>query len=113
MKYLGPIFLHQMYPFERFMTVLKKYVQNRSRPEGCMAQAWAKEEVIEFAVDYMDLNAIEKPVSHHEGWLSGKGTRGHATLNVNDYAYYAPTHFTVLQQSVLMAQYVKMHVQKS
>jgi hypothetical protein len=23
-KYLGPIFLHQMYPFERFMTVLKK-----------------------------------------------------------------------------------------
>jgi hypothetical protein len=23
MKYLGPGFLHQMYPFERFMTVLK------------------------------------------------------------------------------------------
>jgi hypothetical protein len=28
MKYLGPIFLHQMYPFEMFMTVLKKYVRN-------------------------------------------------------------------------------------
>jgi hypothetical protein len=24
MKYLGHVFLHQMYPFERFMTVLKK-----------------------------------------------------------------------------------------
>jgi hypothetical protein len=24
MKYLGPMFLHHMYPFERFMTVLKK-----------------------------------------------------------------------------------------
>jgi hypothetical protein len=23
MKYLGPVFLHQMYPFERFVTVLK------------------------------------------------------------------------------------------
>jgi hypothetical protein len=23
MKYLGPVFLHQMYPFERFMTALK------------------------------------------------------------------------------------------
>jgi hypothetical protein len=37
-KYLGPVFLHQMYPFERFMTILKKYVHNRSRPEGCMVQ---------------------------------------------------------------------------
>jgi hypothetical protein len=30
MKYLGPVFLHQMYPFVWFMTVLKKYVRNRS-----------------------------------------------------------------------------------
>jgi hypothetical protein len=28
MKYLGHVFLHQMYPFERFMIVLKKYVRN-------------------------------------------------------------------------------------
>jgi hypothetical protein len=28
MKYLGPVFLHQMYPFERFMIVPKKYVRN-------------------------------------------------------------------------------------
>jgi hypothetical protein len=28
MKYLGHVFLHQMYPFEKFMTVLKKYVCN-------------------------------------------------------------------------------------
>jgi hypothetical protein len=26
MKYLGLVFLHHMYSFERFMTVLKKYV---------------------------------------------------------------------------------------
>jgi hypothetical protein len=36
MKYLCPMFLHQLYPFERFMTVLKKYVHNQSRLEGCM-----------------------------------------------------------------------------
>jgi hypothetical protein len=29
---LGPIFLHNMFPFERFMGVLKKYVHNRARP---------------------------------------------------------------------------------
>src|SRR5438128_2672435 len=35
-KILGPVFLHQMYPFERYMAVLKCYVQNRANPEGCM-----------------------------------------------------------------------------
>jgi hypothetical protein len=28
MKYLGPVFLHQLYTFERFMIVLKKYIRN-------------------------------------------------------------------------------------
>jgi hypothetical protein len=96
MKYLGPVFLHQMYPFERFMTVLKKYVHNLSHPEGCMVQGWATEEVIEFAIDYMDLYAISKPISCHEGRLSGKGARGHTTFNV-DYITYTQEHFTVLQ----------------
>ena len=27
---LGPVFLHNMFPFERYMAVLKKYVRNRS-----------------------------------------------------------------------------------
>jgi hypothetical protein len=74
MKYLGPVFLHQMYPFEKFIIVIKKYVRNRSRPEGCMIQGWATEEVIEFVVDYLHLQAIGKPISHHEGCLSRKGT---------------------------------------
>jgi hypothetical protein len=87
MKYLGHMFLHQMYPFERFMTVIKKYVRNQTRPERCMVQGWATEEVIEFVVDYMDLQAIGKSILCHEGHLSGKGTRGHTTFNV-DYVTY-------------------------
>jgi hypothetical protein len=109
MKYIGHVFLHQMYAFERFMTVLKKYVRNRSRSEGCM-EGWAIEEVIEFTVDYMDLHTIGKPISHHERSLSGKGTRGHTTFNV-DYVTYTQTHFIVLQQSIPVAPYVNMHVQ--
>ena len=35
---LGLVFLHQMYPFERFMSVLKKYVHNKSHLEGCIIQ---------------------------------------------------------------------------
>jgi hypothetical protein len=32
-----------------------------------MVQGWAKKEVIEFTIDYMDLQAIGKPISCHEG----------------------------------------------
>ena len=33
-KYCGPMFLHNMYPFERYMGILKHYCQNRYRPEA-------------------------------------------------------------------------------
>jgi hypothetical protein len=42
--------------------------------------------------------------------LSGNGTRGHNPLNV-DYVTYTQAHFTVLQQSVPVTPYVRMHVQ--
>jgi hypothetical protein len=51
-----------------------------------------------------------KRISRHEGCLSGKGTRGHTTFNV-DYVTYTQAYFTVLQQSVLVAPYVRMHVE--
>jgi hypothetical protein len=49
-KLLGPIFLHQMFPFEWLMSVLRKYVQNRYRPEGCMVEAWLIEEALGFYI---------------------------------------------------------------
>jgi hypothetical protein len=58
----------------------------------------------------MDLQAIGKPISRHEGRMSGKGTQGHTTFNV-DHVTYTQTHFTVLQQPDLVAPYVSMHVQ--
>jgi hypothetical protein len=36
---LGFVFLHNMFPFERFMSVLKKYVHNHARSEGSIAKA--------------------------------------------------------------------------
>ena len=51
---LGHVFLHNMFPFERYMSVLKKYVRNRSRPEECITKGYGTEEVIEFCVDFID-----------------------------------------------------------
>ena len=55
---LGPVFLHNMFPFERFMGVLKKYVHNRAQPEGSIAKGYGTE-VIKFCVDFIpDLDPI-------------------------------------------------------
>src|SRR5438128_1319640 len=40
---LGPVFLHNMFPFEQYMGVLKKYVRNRSRLEACIANGFGTE----------------------------------------------------------------------
>src|SRR5881394_2141533 len=45
-KILGPVFLHQIYPFERYMVVLKRYVRNCANLEGCMVQGYHMEEVV-------------------------------------------------------------------
>jgi hypothetical protein len=74
---LGPVYLHNMFPFERLMSGFKKYVRNRARPKGSIAKGYAIEEVIEFCVDFIDeLAPIGLPISRHEGRLRGKGTLG-------------------------------------
>jgi hypothetical protein len=84
----GPIFVYNMFPFERFMGVLKKYVYNCARPEGSISKGCGTEEVIEFCVDFIpDLKPICVPEPWHKGRLSGKGTLGKKT------SYYMDGHF--------------------
>src|SRR5438552_10370424 len=72
-KILGPVFLHQMYPFERYMAVLKRYGRNRANPEGCMIQGYHTEEVVGSCTDYIDgTEQLGVPASVHEGRLCGR-----------------------------------------
>ncbi|KAL0554079.1 hypothetical protein IC582_007990 [Cucumis melo] len=52
-KLCGPVYLRWMYPFERYMKVLKNYVRNRHHPEGCIAKSYIVEEAIEFCSDFL------------------------------------------------------------
>ena len=107
---LGPVFLHNMFPFERFMGVLKKYVHNRARPEGSISRGYGTEEVIEFCVDFIpDLKPIGVPESRHEGRLSGKGTLGKKSTICRDGHSYTEAHYAVLQSSRLVAPYIDEH----
>jgi hypothetical protein len=74
---LGSVVQHNIFPFERLMGVLKKYVHNHAQPEGSIARGYETEEVIKFCVDFIpNLDPIGVPESRHEGRLSGKGTLG-------------------------------------
>ena len=77
-KICGPVFLRHMYPFERYMGILKSYVWNQSRPEGSIIEGYATEEVIEFCVDYMaQVEPIGVPLSRHEGGHLGHVLQDH------------------------------------
>ena len=52
--YLGPSYLHQMFPYERFYGFLKSLVHNRSFPEGAMVRGYGIIEAVEWAMGYMD-----------------------------------------------------------
>jgi hypothetical protein len=61
-KLCGPVFYRWMYPFERFMKVLKGYVRNRFHPEGCIAESYIGEESVEFCSEFiLQCSAIGLP----------------------------------------------------
>lgn len=52
-EFCGPVYLRWMYPFERYMKVLKICVQNRSQPKGCIGKNSIVKEVIEFCYEFI------------------------------------------------------------
>ena len=107
---LDPVFLHNMFPFERFMGVLKKYVRNRARPEGSIFMGHQTQDVIGFCVDFIpDLKKIGLPQWQYEGRMGGKGMLGGDSIVCRDGHSWSQEHYTVLQNSTLVTPYVNEH----
>ncbi|GKB24805.1 hypothetical protein Tco_0864206 [Tanacetum coccineum] len=53
-KISGPPEYRWMFPFERKMHVLKGYVTNKARPEGCIAQRYIENEYVTFCSMYLN-----------------------------------------------------------
>jgi hypothetical protein len=72
---LGPLYLHSIFSYERFLAVLKVYVRNRAHSEGCIMEGYTTEEVVECCTNYVkDEKRIGLPILLHEGRLRGKGS---------------------------------------
>jgi len=63
----GPVHTRSIYPFERFMKVLKGFVKNKTKPEGSIAYGYMREESIGFMNEYLSAyNATMKRLWDNE-----------------------------------------------
>nr|GEW96695.1 hypothetical protein [Tanacetum cinerariifolium] len=71
-KACGPIFLRDLYPFERYIGFLKGFVRNQAQPDASIVEGYYSEELIEFSADYLDgVKNIGIPRScNEEGYAS-------------------------------------------
>jgi hypothetical protein len=87
-RYLGPLFLQHMYPYDRFMRTLNKYTKSQIHPEGSMVEGYSCEEVVDWCLDFIDpKNPIDVVRSHHDGRLAGTGFLGEKTFNLDMNSY--------------------------
>ncbi|BBN69421.1 hypothetical protein Prudu_936S000200, partial [Prunus dulcis] len=101
----GPVYFRWMYPFERYMKVLKGYVQNRTRPEGCIAERYIAEEAVEFCTQHLsDVSTVGVPSSQKMGVskpLSG------CTVSVVDQDLLNQAHLYVLENTEEVLPYIE------
>jgi hypothetical protein len=96
--FLGPSYLHQMFPYERFYGFLKSLVHIRLFPEGAIVRGYKTIEAVEWVMCYMDpQNPIGVPRSWHEGRFSGVGTMGKRSVTPDANAF-EKAHFTEIQR---------------
>jgi hypothetical protein len=97
-KLLSPVFLHQMYAYERFNDILKSFVRNWAYPKGSMVQGYCTEEAMKWALNYANpCNPIGVLMVRHEGRLTGKWTIGKKVITPDPHLFHC-AHFHVLQQ---------------
>ncbi|CAL2259893.1 unnamed protein product [Prunus armeniaca] len=90
------------------MKVLKGYVQNRTHPEGCIAEWYIAEEAVEFCTEHLsDVSTVGVPSSQKMGVskpLSG------CTMSVVDRDLLNQAHLYVLENTEEVLPYIKQHM---
>jgi hypothetical protein len=93
--FLGPSYLHEIFPYERFYGFLKSLAHNRLFTEVIVVRGY-ETIVVEWTMGYMDpQNPIGVPRSWHEGRFSGVGTMGKRSVT-QDADAFQKAHFTVI-----------------
>ncbi|KAG7567797.1 Transposon En/Spm-like [Arabidopsis thaliana x Arabidopsis arenosa] len=112
----GPVHFRWMYPFERYMKVLKHFVKNTARPEGCIAECYLAEECIQFCNEFLKktTNVQEKVDKNTEydnsSILEGRPISTGKTFSLTEMEKKI-AHMAVIQNMALVDPYVDEHLQ--
>ena len=94
---LGPLYLHEMWTYERFMSILNRYVLNRAHLEWSMIGGYNTEEVIESCLGYLQNNvSLGLPTPRFLGRLEGVGTVGMKIFIDKDFKGVHQAHYSIL-----------------
>ncbi|KAL5558570.1 hypothetical protein UlMin_034781 [Ulmus minor] len=105
-KFCGPVWLRWMYSMERYMKILKGYVRNRHRPEGCIIECYIAEEAMEFCSEYLaNARTIGVPKGIEERIESRSGFK----VIPIDYKTLCEAHYYVLQNTTVVDPYMSEH----
>ncbi|CAM8932305.1 unnamed protein product [Rhodiola kirilowii] len=109
-RILGPVHMRWMYPFERYMKILKSYVRNRHRPEGCIVEGSITEEAVEFCTNFLgNTAAVGIPRPRHIDRFNGKGISGQKYKNPS-FDELMVAHFYVLQHMPDITPFIEQHL---
>jgi len=107
----GPVFLHWMYPIERYMKVLKGYTKNQYRPAASIVERYVVKEAIEFCSGYIQTTTpVGVPQSRHDCTREGKGMRGFNVVTM-DRQQLSQAHLYVLNNTSEVILYIDAHKQ--
>ncbi|KAG7572280.1 Transposase Tnp1/En/Spm-like [Arabidopsis suecica] len=112
----GPVHFRWMYPFERYMKVLKHFVRNTARPEGCIAECYLAEECIQFCNEFLKktTNVQEKVDGNTEydnsSILEGRPISTGKTFSLTEMEKKI-AHMAVIQNMALVDPFVDEHLQ--
>src|SRR6185312_2073718 len=108
---LGPLYLHKMWTYERFMSILNRYVLNRAHPEGSMIEEYNTEDVIESCLGYLkEAVSLGLPIPRFLGRLEGVGTVGRKIFIDKDFKGVQQAHYSILQHHTIMTPLVNQHL---
>ena len=94
-----------MYPFERFMKVLKSYVRNRNRPKECIVECYTTEETIKFCTEYLsNVDTIEIPIYPRIDHKIGTPLPGIFVMKVDPIVLLQAHHY-VLENTTIVQLY--------
>jgi hypothetical protein len=104
---LGPMYFHEMWMYERFMSIRNGYVSTHPRPEASMLEGYYTEEAIKSRGPFYnsvlkDQVAIGLPLSRHEGRLYGSGRMGWKSFILPDYNTVLEAHYNSVHQLLIM-----------